>query len=653
MGEYCHKIIAIFYIIVLCFIPFNKANAHNYEERKKVLYISSYSPNYETFSDQLIGIKEGIKKDVDIQMEYMDSRQFFDKEDNSNFYELIKYKLKNDKKYDAIILADDQALEFGLRYKDELFKDTPIVFLGVSSEKRIKAAMQEENIYGITEKHSIQENIDLINKLHKGKNIKIITDASSQHLYDHYKGKFINEKYKNLNIENISLNDISFNEFEQKLKNLDDNNVILVVYSYLDKNGSLKTIKQSYKLIRENTDIPVYSVMDYGLDSGFIGGKVVSHYTQGKKTGEIVNDILNGNTPKDKIIRGEEFNNFVFDYDKLKEYKIKSSDLPKNATIINRPMDTLYKYKEVIYANALLLISLLIALITLTSYTIKKLQYEKELIKAKEFAENMNKSQSNFISNISHELRTPVAVIMSSNQMLDINMNKVENEYTESNSEKIDIIKQNCNRLLRLINNIIDIAKVESGFMNIKLVNLDIINLLESITSSVIPYATSKNIDIIFDTSHEELIMSVDPDKIERILLNLISNAIKFSKDDMSIHVNVYVDELNNVLTFSVKDTGIGIEERYLEKIFEKFTQVDDIMVRKNEGSGIGLSLVKTFTNLHRGEVKVKSELGKGSEFIIKLPIKTVSEENIQQSQIDKEEPKGLRAALEFSDIDF
>lgn len=653
MQRYCHKIIAIFYIIVFCFIPFDKANAHNYEDREQVLYISSYSPNYETFSDQLIGIKDGIKKDIDIQMEYMDSKQFFDEEDNSNFYELIKYKLKNDKKYDAVILADDQALEFGLRYRDELFKDTPIVFLGVSSEERIKAAMKEENVYGITEKHSMVENIELINKIHKSKNIKIITDASSRHLYEHYKGKFINEKYNDLNIENISLSNMSFNEFEQKLKSLDDNNVILVVYSYLDKTGNLKTIKQSYKLIRESTDLPIYSVMDYGLESGFIGGKVVSHYIQGQKSGEIVKSLLDGNTPKDKIIRGEELNNFVFDYDKLKDYNIKSSDLPKNSTIINRPMDTLYKYKEMIYANALLLISLLIALITLTSYTIKKLQYEKELIKAKEFAENMNKSQSNFISNISHELRTPVAVIMSSNQMLDINISRVENEYTESNGEKIDIIKQNCNRLLRLINNIIDIAKVESGFMNLKLVNIDIINLLESITTSVIPYATSKNIDIVFDTSHEELIMSADPDKIERILLNLISNAIKFSKDNMSIYVNVYADELSNILTFSVKDTGIGIEDSYLEKIFEKFTQVDDVMVRKNEGSGIGLSLVKTFTNLHGGEVEVKSELGKGSEFIIKIPIKIVDEENIQNSQLDKDESKGLKAALEFSDIDF
>ena len=300
-----------------------------------------------------------------------------------------------------------------------------------------------------------------------------------------------------------------------------------------------------------------------------------------------------------------------------------------------------------------MIISLFIVVVSLILYTIKRIHYQKELIKAKELAENINKSQSNFICNISHELRTPVAVIMSSNQILDMNMKKVKNNYSESNSEKIDIIKQNCYRLLRLTNNIIDIAKVDSGFMPLKLRNLDIIQLIESITMSVIPYATSKNIDIIFDTSDEELIMSVDPDKIERIVLNLISNAIKFSKDNTNIYVNVYKDNIENILTFSVKDTGIGIEQSYLEKIFERFAQVDDVMVRKNEGSGIGLSLVKVFTSLHEGNIDVKSKVGEGSEFIVKLPIKLLEYEDIVSCELDQGDPTDLKAALEFSDINF
>ncbi|WP_261914109.1 sensor histidine kinase [Paraclostridium bifermentans] len=300
-----------------------------------------------------------------------------------------------------------------------------------------------------------------------------------------------------------------------------------------------------------------------------------------------------------------------------------------------------------------LTISLLIVIASLILYTVKKINYQKELIIAKETAENMQKSQSNFISNISHELRTPVAVIMSANQILDINMKKVNNSYSESNLNKTNIIKQNCNRLLRLTNNIIDIAKVDSGFMNLKLKNVDIIFLLESIVTSVIPYADCKNIDIIFDTNCEELTMSVDPDKIERIVLNLISNAIKFSKDNTNIYINVNIDEEQNVLEFSVKDTGIGMKSEDLERIFDRFTQVDDIMVRKNEGSGIGLSLVKIFTNMHKGDVIVNSKLGEGSEFIVILPIRFIETEKDDDFEINSYSSSNSKAAVEFSDINF
>ncbi|WP_270647575.1 sensor histidine kinase [Paeniclostridium hominis] len=316
-------------------------------------------------------------------------------------------------------------------------------------------------------------------------------------------------------------------------------------------------------------------------------------------------------------------------------------------------MDIIYRYREIIYTSVGLIISLVIVVISFILYTIRKLHYEKELIKAKELAENMNKSQSNFISNISHELITPVAVIMSANQILDISMKKVKNDYSESNNEKIDIIKQNCNRLLRLTNNIIDIAKVDSGFMTLKLKNIDIILLLESITMSVIPYATSKNINIIFDTSDEEFIMSVDPDKIERIVLNLISNAIKFSKDNMTIYVNVYVDKIENILTLSVKDNGIGIDESHLEKIFERFAQVEDTMIRSNEGSGIGLSLVKIFTNLHGGDIEVKSKVNEGSEFVIRLPINVLEDEEVVNCELYYDDTTNSKTALEFSDIEF
>lgn len=640
-------------VILGWFLAFNITYANEEEGEKNVLFISSYNPNLETFSDQIGGIHVGINEDVNLQIEYMDSRTFLGEKNKEKFYELLKHRLRGKKGYDVVILGDDQAFEFGVEHRDELFKNTPIVFLGVSSNERIEMARKENLVFGVTEPYSIKENIELISKLHKNKDITVVTDAYSDSLNLDYSLDTLKKEFKGINFHEISLKDMSFEEFKQKLQALTNNDVLFVMYAYRDKLGNVKSIKGSYKLISENTKVPIYSTMNYGVECGFVGGNVVSHFEQGREAGKIAREILDGKEPKQKIINGNNINSYMFDYNQLKYKNINIKKLPDEAHIVNSPIDILYKYKEMVYGYLTLTISLLIVIISLVLYTIKKLDYEKELIKAKETAEGMHKSQSNFISNISHELRTPVAVIMSANQILDINMQKTKNDYSESNFNKINIIKQNCNRLLRLTNNIIDMAKIDSGFMNLKLKNIDIIFLLESIVTSVIPYADCKNIDIIFDTNCEELIMCVDPDKIERIVLNLISNAIKFSKDNTNIYINVTAYENESKLEFSVRDTGIGMESKDLEKIFDRFTQVDDIMVRKNEGSGIGLSLVKIFTKLHDGDIIVNSKLGEGSEFIIVLPIKILKSENMHSSETNQYNLIDSQAAVEFSDIKF
>lgn len=277
---------------------------------------------------------------------------------------------------------------------------------------------------------------------------------------------------------------------------------------------------------------------------------------------------------------------------------------------------------------------------------------EAELRKAKIEAENANIAKSNFIANISHELRTPIAVILSGIQLIEANIkDSLENKRNLNNH--IKTIKQNCYRLLRLVNNIIDVTKIDAGFRKLNSKNINIINLIENITTSVIEYAKLKGITIIFDTDEEERIITVDPDKIERIFLNLLSNAIKFTPKNGHIFVKI-LNEAENVI-ISVEDTGIGIPSEKKEMIFEKFQQIDNTFTRKNEGSGIGLSIVKSFVELHEGKISLSSELDKGSKFIVTLPVKNLKEDQIQKSLNQAEHSSGFVDILniEFSDIYF
>lgn len=255
--------------------------------------------------------------------------------------------------------------------------------------------------------------------------------------------------------------------------------------------------------------------------------------------------------------------------------------------------------------------------------------------------------KTEFFTNISHELRTPLNVILGAIQLLNYYHKIGINE--EKSDQYLNSIKQNCFRILRLINNLIDITKMDSGYFEITPSNYNIVNIVENITLSVAEYAENKSINLIFDTDVEEKFISCDPDKIERIMLNLISNSIKFTNPNGSIFINIY-DKGDHII-ISVKDTGIGIPEDNLSIIFERFRQANKSLARNREGSGIGLSLVKSLVEMHGGKISVKSSWGKGSEFIISLPSVTTSESISSFPNNPIMEDYAERINIEFSDI--
>lgn len=260
-----------------------------------------------------------------------------------------------------------------------------------------------------------------------------------------------------------------------------------------------------------------------------------------------------------------------------------------------------------------------------------------------------DKLKTEFFSNISHELKTPLNIIFSMSQLISVNTKDNTKEFdTIKLNKNISIIKQNCYRLLRLVNNLIDITRISSGYIEMNLKNRNIVEIVENITLSTVEYVESKSRVIVFDTDIEEKIMAIDVDKIERIMLNLISNAIKFTKPNDEIIVNIY-DKGDNI-EISIQDTGIGISEEKQEIIFERFRQVDALYNRNHEGSGIGLSLVKSLIEMHSGNIKLKSKIGVGTEFIIELPVKLVQEELRKQDNLI-DDTKVEKIQVEFSDI--
>ena len=274
-------------------------------------------------------------------------------------------------------------------------------------------------------------------------------------------------------------------------------------------------------------------------------------------------------------------------------------------------------------------------------------QNAEENLKLLNETREFNNLIMNFFTNMSHELKTPVNVIYVAIQTISMYLDNCKLDNTNKCKYYLTTMKQNCMRMIRVINNLLDITKLDSGFIELNKKNGDIVSVVEDLVQSVASYVKSKDIELIFDTNIEEKIMGFDYDMIERIVLNLISNAFKYSHSNGKIYVNL-IDKGSNII-IKVKDEGQGIPQNKLNVIFERFGQANCSLSRQCEGTGIGLYLVKSFTEIHGGEISVISNEGKGSEFAIVLPAGLVNDEDY----VDKvfSETNLERIEIEFSDI--
>lgn len=227
---------------------------------------------------------------------------------------------------------------------------------------------------------------------------------------------------------------------------------------------------------------------------------------------------------------------------------------------------------------------------------------------------SLDELKTQFFANVNHELRTPLTLMLAPLEpMMEGKMGRA----TAKQRETLITVRRNGFKLLRLINNLLDLTKLEVGKMRLKIKAVDFIEFLNSLLASVKPLADRKEIKLYFQHPSQNLKITIDPDHFDKAVLNLLSNAIKFTPENGRI--TVYLEEKKKSVSLIVEDTGKGIPESMLESIFDRFSQVDGSLSRSHEGTGIGLSLVKEIVWLHGGKIHAESQVEKGSRFIIDL----------------------------------
>lgn len=532
---------------------------------------------------------------------------YFDKKKNSSIFELFPYvisTLKNNQlgvvvysAYDGVVLQANEKFLSILRVPYSSIGD----YIG-KGLKEISEMFDESNYHEIFfnvvrtgmpfhskefqafDQSDVYWNVSLVPIVVSGE-VKYVVYTVSDVTEDVVRRKIVEEQKQNLEaiIENMS--DILF---------------------MVDKDYNIEALNSVAKRSALECDI-------LGLS-----GRLLMYDFEG-------NDITFENHPANRILKGEKLSCF--------RYSLQKPHCTCYLSLSGSP----------VYHEDGSITKALICIRDITQQVIKD-----KLISKQEEMKTSLKVQDEIFSNASHELKTPLSVIYSANQMMDIYLNGCSfTQDMDKFSTYNKIIKQNCFRLTRLINNITDLTKCRSGYVDNIISNENIVEIIRNITQTVSEHFKSKGIKIRFETDIEEKTVACDTDKIERIMLNLISNSIKFSENEGSIAVSIH--DKGDAVEIKVSDNGIGIDSKHIDCIFERYYQADKSISRNVEGSGIGLPLVKEFVELHGGHIFVESEVGKGSTFTVNLPVK------IAENEINFVHPSAINKIdmieIEFSDI--
>lgn len=641
------KLLIVLILIILTPTSYVQAN-----DIRKILLINSY--NVESIWEYKIikGIKEEINENlnINIKMEYLDTANSQNQNYLDEYLELLNTKYKDDK-FDMIVTVDDEAFNMvrkELFNEKSIFYKNTVVFTGVNNSLNLTSA-EKKYITGFMDGGSKVELIKFITTLQpEVKDISVIIDNTGYS--KNIKNKLLENKY--LLDKNINLNFIqgkNKKDILNQIKNSSDLNEALLICGIFKNEDNGENVKPENLIeeIKQIKDVPIYTSRDEYINKGTIGGYIDIPESCGRELGKMILKIYNEGgilkvSPIDKIRA-----NYTVDYKQIYKYNINPLSLPEGTIVINKKSYQLLLPKS--YRIGYLLAWF--ATILIIIYIITKMsEYKRNEAKNKklyQMAKEREQLKTDFIANMSHELRTPLNIITSASMLLEMKSNKEETVSSEYILDKLSHINQSSNRLRRLINNLIDISKFDSGFFECKCKNENIVYVVEDIVHEVVDYAKEKNIELIFDTEEEEIISFIDKEKIERVILNLLSNAIKFTNENGKIEV--YMKSDNNFIYISIKDNGIGISKEKIDHIFQRFYQVDNLLSRGSEGSGIGLCIVDEIIRMHGGKINIESEINKGTTFEIVL---NVSKSNF----IDKEEEKTDRnikdiVKVEMSDI--
>ena len=375
-----YKLLLIGFIILVFFIKSNKVDASQ-DEEKNVLFISSYSESFITVPDQIIGLQKVFNQNnVNLEIEYMDTKRYSSDENIKNFYTSLEFKLKNSPTYDAVIVGDDAALQFAIDYQDKLFSELPIVFIGINDRERAVKAASNPYITGIFEEVALADNIKLARHFNpEATKVMAIVDNTLTGLGDQKQIEAVSTQFDDLEFRILNVSNYSYDRFGTILEGIGKDTILLFIDMNQDNTGDYLNLGKQFELIKEHTKVPVYRINVGGVGDGLFGGKMIDYEKFGIEAADLIMEVFAGKSIESMPLIEETPYFYKFDYNIIKKYNINEKLIPEGAILVNKKINPLEKYRKYIIAIEIAFAFLSMLAIVLIIDNIKRRKMQKEL----------------------------------------------------------------------------------------------------------------------------------------------------------------------------------------------------------------------------------------------------------------------------------
>ena len=607
---------------------------------KPILMICSYNPgayptsaNVSDFMDEYdrLGGKRGVV------IENMNCKSFSDFPRWKGVMKDILNKYRGDQEPALIILFGQEAWASYLSLNDSVTGEVPVmcaltsrnVVLLPDDEKDLAHWMPESSDFyednlkrqvrgGFMYDYDIASNIRMIRAIYPDtKNIAFISDNTygGVTLQAHVRREM--KKFPDINLILLDGREHTIYTIVDELRKLPKHTVVLIGTWRVDKNEGYFMRNATYSMMAAVPDIPAFTASSIGLGYWAVGGVVPAFRTFGKElAGETVKFLENpGDTTLQVELVGTEA---LLDSKKVKEQKIDVAALPMKVKLVNELPSFYQQYRYQIWGGVGVLCLLVMGLLVSIYFYLrtKRLKDDLErsqadLYEAKDRAEESNRLKSAFLANMSHEIRTPLNAIVGFSDVLASGGSSEEDQ-----RNYFRIIQSNSDLLLRLINDILDLSRLEADKVTLTPEDCDVVQLCRQALSSVEMSRRESGNRFVFETQTESFVLQVDIQRLQQVLINLLTNAAKFTKNG-TITLQFEVEKEKNRVLFAVADTGCGIPKEKQKQVFERFEKLNEYA----QGTGLGLSICKLTVDKWGGSIWIDPDYERGARFVVSHPL--------------------------------